>query len=123
MPVVNPDGYVYSQTTNRNWRKNRAKTSSSQCDGVDINRNFDIFWNLSKNDPCSCTYRGSAPGSELETKAITNFLLKRKSNLISFITLHSYGQYILYPFAAKRGETKYDAELQALGHKVTEVSI
>jgi carboxypeptidase A2 len=37
-PIVNPDGFVYTQTTDRLWRKNRQTVSSSSCVGRDINR-------------------------------------------------------------------------------------
>ncbi|EFX63163.1 hypothetical protein DAPPUDRAFT_67309 [Daphnia pulex] len=40
MPVMNPDGYEYSFVTDRLWRKTRSLTSSSNCRGVDPNRNF-----------------------------------------------------------------------------------
>lgn len=37
VPVVNPDGYVYTWTTNRMWRKNRARTrTATKCIGVSI---------------------------------------------------------------------------------------
>ncbi|KAF8753681.1 hypothetical protein RHS01_06864 [Rhizoctonia solani] len=42
-PVVNPDGFVYTQTDpdNRFWRKNRQPPpSNSSCYGRDINRNW-----------------------------------------------------------------------------------
>jgi murein tripeptide amidase MpaA len=39
-PVVNPDGFVYTQTTNRMWRKNRQPPPSGRCIGRDINRNW-----------------------------------------------------------------------------------
>ncbi|KAI8034034.1 hypothetical protein M5D96_013194, partial [Drosophila gunungcola] len=75
MPVMNPDGYEYSRTTNRLWRKNRSKSRRAQCNGVDLNRNFDIGWNGygSSTNPCSDTYRGSSPASELETRAVAEF--------------------------------------------------
>lgn len=38
VPVVNPDGYVYTWTTNRMWRKNRSRartrTPDNKCIGV-----------------------------------------------------------------------------------------
>jgi len=37
-PIVNPDGFVYSQTTDRLWRKNRQTVSGNSCVGRDINR-------------------------------------------------------------------------------------
>jgi murein tripeptide amidase MpaA len=43
IPVVNPDGYVYSFTDDRLWRKNRTPQAGG-CIGVDLNRNYDIEW-------------------------------------------------------------------------------
>ncbi len=77
VPVVNPDGYVYNQTTNPNgggmWRKNRRNNSGSY--GVDLNRNYDYGWGYnsgSSGTPSSDTYRGPSAGSEPETQAIKN---------------------------------------------------
>ena len=41
-PCVNPDGYTFSRTDDRLWRKNRrpASANGGQCAGVDLNRNF-----------------------------------------------------------------------------------
>ncbi|EDV34241.1 uncharacterized protein Dana_GF21071 [Drosophila ananassae] len=114
MPVMNPDGYEYSRTTNRLWRKNRSASRRAQCNGVDLNRNFDIGWNGygSSTNPCSDTYRGSSPASEKETKAVAEFLAKRKYNLEAYLTYHSYGQMIVYPWAYKAVKVKDSAVLQ-----------
>jgi murein tripeptide amidase MpaA len=37
-PIVNPDGFVYTQTNDRLWRKNRQTVSGNTCVGRDINR-------------------------------------------------------------------------------------
>ncbi|KAK3610301.1 hypothetical protein CHS0354_029767 [Potamilus streckersoni] len=50
IPVLNPDGYEYSRTNDRLWRKNRRINSGSTCIGVDLNRNFDYQWDPSKSD-------------------------------------------------------------------------
>ena len=70
VPVVNPDGYVYNQTTNPLggglWRKNRS-VNSGNCMGVDLNRNFSFEWGNpfgSSFDPCDNTYRGTEAFSE-----------------------------------------------------------
>lgn len=60
-PVVNPDGFVYSQTTDRLWRKNRQTVSGNSCVGRDINRNWPYQWSATggaSTDPCSETYKG-----------------------------------------------------------------
>ena len=78
IPVVNPDGYVYSWTTNRNWRKNRRPGLNGF--GVDLNRNWDYGWGLnsgSSSNPADNTYRGSAPFSEPETQAMRRLLLRQ----------------------------------------------
>src|SRR5688500_3985892 len=67
VPVVNPDGYVYNQTTNPGgggmWRKNRRNNGGSF--GVDLNRNWPEKWGFdntgSSGTPTSETYRGTAP--------------------------------------------------------------
>jgi hypothetical protein len=40
IPIVNPDGFAYTQTNERLWRKNRQSTTSASCVGRDINRNW-----------------------------------------------------------------------------------
>jgi carboxypeptidase A4 len=37
-------GFVYTQTTDRLWRKNRQTLSSSSCVGRDVNRNWPYQW-------------------------------------------------------------------------------
>lgn len=122
MPVMNPDGYEYSRTTNRLWRKNRSASRRAQCNGVDLNRNFDIGWNGygSSTNPCSDTYRGSSPASERETRAVTEFLAKRKYNLESYLTFHSYGQMIVYPWAYKAVKVKDSSVLQRVASLAAE---
>ncbi|XP_046802081.1 carboxypeptidase B [Lucilia cuprina] len=118
MPVMNPDGYVYSRNVNRLWRKNRSPSKRSTCLGVDLNRNFDIGWNGygSSNNPCSDTYRGTSPGSELETDAVVKFLSKRKYNLEAYLTYHSYGQMMVYPWAYKAVKVKDAPALQRVAN-------
>ncbi|CAA9524903.1 MAG: putative zinc-binding carboxypeptidase, partial [uncultured Solirubrobacteraceae bacterium] len=77
--VNNPDGYEYTFTAgNRLWRKNLRDNNGDGIiapgDGVDPNRNFSSNWGLddegSSPNPESETYRGPAPASEPETKAM-----------------------------------------------------
>lgn len=60
LPVTNPDGYVYSWTNNRLWRKNRKPSTNILCIGTDLNRNWDNFFNQggTSMNPCSDTYAG-----------------------------------------------------------------
>lgn len=55
LPSVNPDGYEYSHSSDRMWRKSRSETGSSVgCKGVDLNRNFDFHYGGS--NPFYCTW-------------------------------------------------------------------
>jgi murein tripeptide amidase MpaA len=96
-PVLNPDGYVYTWTTDRFWRKNRRNNGNSY--GVDLNRNYSKGWGGagSSGNPSSSTYRGPSPFSEPETQAVRNFAATLP-NFVGFIDYHSYGQYILWPW-------------------------
>lgn len=78
LPVANPDGYEYSWTTNRMWRKNRRPHTSGQspfgrkCFGVDPNRNFpvDFYGSGASMNPCDDVFHGNQPFSEPESQAI-----------------------------------------------------
>lgn len=48
VPNANPDGYVYSFTEDRLWRKNRRYVNES-CTGIDLNRNFGYVWRYRAN--------------------------------------------------------------------------
>ncbi|XP_032062894.1 carboxypeptidase A1-like [Aythya fuligula] len=97
--VTNPDGFVFTHTTNRMWRKTRSKRSGSLCIGVDPNRNWDAGFggSGSSSNPCSETYRGPYADSEPEVQAIVNFV-KNHGNIKAFISIHSYSQLLLYPY-------------------------
>ena len=112
VPVVNPDGYVYNQTTNPNgggsWRKNR-KNSGGGDYGVDLNRNYDYGWGNnsgSSNDPGSETYRGPSAGSEPETQAIKNYIGQINPK-ISF-SMHSYAGRYLNPYGYNDSTVSFD---------------
>ncbi|NXP17823.1 CBPB1 Carboxypeptidase, partial [Scytalopus superciliaris] len=101
LPVVNIDGYVYTWTKDRMWRKTRSKNANSACYGTDPNRNFNAGWcttGASKN-PCSATYCGSAPESEKETKALADFIREHLSTIKAYLTIHSYSQLLLFPYS------------------------
>ncbi|XP_048362875.1 mast cell carboxypeptidase A-like [Sphaerodactylus townsendi] len=100
LPVFNIDGYIWSWTQNRLWRKNRSKTSNSDCVGVDLNRNFGVAWGTvdSSSNPCKETYCGSSAESEPETKAVTTFIRNHLSSIKAYLTVHSYSQMVLFPY-------------------------
>jgi len=98
IPIVNPDGFSYSWTNDRLWRKNRRNNGNSY--GVDLNRNFEYQWGGagSSGTPSSDTYRGPSAASEPETQALTNFF-DSLTNVVGAIDVHSYSQLVLYPYA------------------------
>jgi len=105
VPQMNPDGYTYSWTNDRYWRKNRSNNQGSTCAGVDLNRNYDYKWGGggSSGNACSSTYRGTSAHSEPETQAVVDYVNGIVSgpggaNMVSFLTIHTYGYYWLVPF-------------------------
>lgn len=109
------------------WRKSRSATSNPKCNGVDLNRNWDaefggkfiLLFSLvatdlndfallnvptfspgpgASNDPCVEDYRGPSAQSEIEVKNIAKFIMSH-DNFKSFMTLHSYKQLLMYPYA------------------------
>lgn len=104
VPVVNPDGYLYSWSTERYWRKNRRAVNLSDF-GVDLNRNWGYEWggSGSSGTPSNDTYRGATPFSEPETQSLRNLALSYGDDLAAHIDYHSYSQLILWPFGYADG--------------------
>ncbi|TFJ99651.1 tetratricopeptide repeat protein 31 [Platysternon megacephalum] len=101
--VTNPDGFAFTHTTNRMWRKTRSINSGSACIGVDPNRNWAVGFGGAgaSSNPCSETYRGPYANSESEVKAIVDFV-KSHGNIKAFISIHSYTQLLMYPYGYTR---------------------
>ena len=70
--------------------------------GVDANRNYDFHWgegsSVSENK-CSAIYIGQEPFSEIETRNVRDFILKKKGDWIFYNSIHSFSQMILLPWA------------------------
>lgn len=128
IPVVNPDGFHYSQyvrddinnTNSNQWRKNCNESNGlagfqdydwARGDGVDLNRNYGYQWGYddtgSSPDPVNQLYRGTAAFSEVETQIIRDLALAREFSLA--ISFHSYSQWIIFPYAYDYYDTPHDA--------------
>ncbi len=109
-PVLNPDGYVYNQTTRPDggglWRKNR-RVNFDNSFGVDLNRNFGFKWgvdNIGSSDvPANATYRGAAAFSEPELQAVRNFCRRRNFKVV--LNYHTPGNLFIYPFGYQNLES------------------
>jgi len=119
LPLANPDGYEYSHAKDRLWRKTRSKHRGRGCVGVDPNRNWGYHWagKGASGDPCDETFYGPHAFSEPETDAIQKFIMARQGNWDLYLTFHSYGQYILYPWGYARRDTLDKKDLHNLGVK------
>ena len=99
VPVSNPDGYLYSWSSERYWRKNRRNNGGGTF-GVDLNRNWDsvaFAGDGTSSDPSSDVYHGGSPFSEPETDALSTYAMNFGSDLASHIDYHTYSQLILWP--------------------------
>ena len=131
----NPDGRRVAET-GASKRKN-MNTSQGACTttswGVDLNRNSTFDWGGAgaSTSYCNDTYRGRAAGSEPETQALENYILslfpdQRGPNSTDpapadttgvMISLHSYGGYVLYPWAHTTTAAPNATQLRTLGRK------
>jgi hypothetical protein len=104
IPVQNPDGYQYSFTADRYWRKNRRPNAGGSF-GVDPNRNYPAFWGVDDRGSSGVqfaeTYRGTSAASEPETQAIMGFHALHPPVLA--LSYHSYSALILYPWGFRSG--------------------
>lgn len=102
LPLVNPDGYEYSLKTNKFWRKTRQPYR--RCIGTDGNRNFNFHWGEKGASKYECvnTFSGPRPFSEPETQAVRDLLVGKNDTVKFYLSLHSYGRMLLYPWGYKK---------------------
>ncbi|XP_053326770.1 carboxypeptidase O-like isoform X2 [Spea bombifrons] len=119
VPVLNIDGFIYSWTTDRLWRKTRSPHNNGTCFGVDLNRNFDARWcSIGASHNCSSiTYCGTGPASEPETRAVSELVKSIKSEILCFLTIHSYSQLILLPYGYTKNAPTNHEEMMTVAQK------
>lgn len=113
VPVVNPDGYQHTWSTDRYWRKNRRDRHV-----VDLNRNFAVAWGgagSSRNER-SEVYRGAYAFSEPETSALRD--LVKRERVVLHVDFHAYGQLVLYPWNYSAAPAKDRDRLAAVGDRI-----
>ncbi|EDW47628.1 GM21424 [Drosophila sechellia] len=112
VPMVNPDGFVYTHEVERLWRKNRRpngyRNESGDCYGIDMNRNFDYHWGgagWNIDEPCDHWFGGEKPNTEVEIISLQNFVSSFEDGYIrSYMAYHAYGQYVLLPYGHSNTE-------------------
>lgn len=103
LPVCNPDGYEYTHTTYRMWRKTRSRQGLI-CWGVDPNRNFDFKWRnaigeeRTSTDPCDVIYSGPSAFSEIESRSLAEFVASVKDEVKLYLSMHSAINMIMSPW-------------------------
>ncbi|TKR60303.1 hypothetical protein L596_027568 [Steinernema carpocapsae] len=99
IPVLNPDGYTYSWTDDRMWRKTLSGPIKG-CFGADLNRNFDFKFMMagSSSNPCSESFAGTHAFSEPETKNLANFLASRRNSVAAYFDIHCFGELFMFPY-------------------------
>lgn len=115
LPVFNVDGHgqVFGGTADWDqWRKTlRDNNGNGQVDfpddGVDLNRNWDWFWQECDDDqPADAYYRGPSPWSEVEAVLLREFVLAERPVVV--VDYHSpatigWANYVFYPWLSTHG--------------------
>lgn len=123
IPCVNPDGYLFNESTNPQggglWRKNMRDNGDGTF-GVDLNRNYGFSWGYddigSSPNPNSATYRGPFAFSEPESRMVRDFC--NKHDFKNTLNYHTYGNLLIYPWAYS--DSAADPYLPFLGNALTE---
>ncbi|MBC8173528.1 MAG: T9SS type A sorting domain-containing protein [Chitinophagales bacterium] len=102
VPVVNPDGYYYNESTDPDgggyWRKNRRDNGDGTF-GVDLNRNYGWEWGHdsgSSDESWTDVYRGTESFSEPETATMRDFFSAHE--FTNTVSCHSFGDFLINPW-------------------------
>jgi carboxypeptidase T len=128
---ANPDGHIQNEWVTSYWRKNLNPYQCASSYGVDLNRNWSYGWagEGSSSDPCNELFRGSSADSESETQAVqaelwqlfapaANPVLPAPDETTGiFITLHSYGNIISWPWGFTHNDAPNVVQLRRIGQR------
>jgi PKD repeat protein len=107
VPCLNPDGFIYNETTNPTGggmhRKNRRNVGTTNK-GVDLNRNYSYGWGTTgvSTNVNNDTYPGTGAFSEPETQALR--WLVQNHNFTMAFNAHTYARDILFPIGTTTAE-------------------
>jgi carboxypeptidase T len=119
--MVNPDGATFDIRHGRFhfWRKNRQPTPGTTSIGTDLNRNYGYRWGgggKTSTNPRAITYRGPAPFSSPEDRAMRDFLASRvvdgRQQIRAAITFHEYGRLVMWPYGYTKKNVPSDMTRQ-----------
>ncbi len=149
VPIANPDGRIIAEQGYLQ-RKNTNYTNGDSCavppeniivnhSGVDLNRNSSFQWgqiDTPAQNPCSQTYPGSGPASEPEIQAFEALAAATFPALPGplpaegspapddtsgiFISLHSFGDLVLWPWGHTEAAAPNAVALERLGRQLAE---
>ncbi len=117
LPMVNPDGFDFTWTDQRFWRKNKRRIDD-RLFGVDLNRNWAFEWGGagSSSSPGSNNYRGPEPFSEPELVSFVDAIQPMRDRIVGHLDVHTFSQFVLSPWGYTREEPADIAEMTDLGN-------
>lgn len=103
IPVIKPDGFMYTWKTDRQWHRSRQPTRLRFCRGMDLDHAFRFKWyeSLTQTDSCSESYGGgqeafqAVEAMQLATWARHDTL--NEADHVVFLDLHYCSQQFLFP--------------------------
>lgn len=113
IPSINPEGFqIVGSGQFQFKRKNNTDTDANkkldlQTDGVDLNRNYPVFWDIDPDTNVSSQfYKGKEPMSESEIKAVVALAQEQNFELAVFLHSSASGAYSEKLYLPARGHDK-----------------
>jgi len=100
IPFINPEGHTVVESGITDWRKNKSDNNHNGildiADGVDNNRNYDFGWSIDMAPdaivPESLQYKGTAPFTESENRAMRDIGIRYKPLVLVDYHSPTYGR-------------------------------
>jgi hypothetical protein len=118
--AMNPDGAEFDIQNGRfhHWRKNRQPNANGTV-GTDLNRNYAYKWGTggrTSSNPLAITYKGPAPWSAPEVRAMRDFVRSRvvdgRQQIRAAITFHESGRLVMWPYGYTMANVPGDMTVQ-----------